>query len=101
MGNGIPVIHSPVPFRHRGDRNVRSPFGLVIGATSLICSAVGLSTFVNAAPPQQGQDSRPLFFVKSELVMLNVTVRDKSRRYLDGLPQDAFTIFENEQQQPI
>jgi len=71
------------------------------GATLLICSAVGLSTFVNAAPPQQGQNTRPLFSVKSELVMLNVTVRDKSRRYLDGLQQDAFTIFENEQQQAI
>jgi Ca-activated chloride channel homolog len=39
--------------------------------------------------------------VPSELVMLNVTVRDKSKRYLDGLQKDWFTIFENDRQQPI
>jgi VWFA-related protein len=33
--------------------------------------------------------------------MLNVTVKDKGNRYLDGLDKDAFTVFENEQPQPI
>lgn len=33
--------------------------------------------------------------------MLNVTVRDKSNRYLDGLAKDAFTVFENGQAQPL
>jgi VWFA-related protein len=58
-----------------------------------------------AAPTAQTisapQETRPLFSVKSELVMLNVTVRDKSKRYLDGLEKDAFTVFENGEAQPL
>ena len=70
-------------------------------ATLLIFSVLGSTAFVKAAPQQDTQQVRPLFSVTSELVMLNVTVRDKSKRYLDGLQQDAFTIFENDRQQPI
>ena len=33
--------------------------------------------------------------------MLNVTVREKGNRYLDGLPKDAFTVFENDRPQPV
>jgi Ca-activated chloride channel family protein len=80
---------------------VRSLIWLSIAATLLIFSVVGSTAFVTAAPPQQVQDVQPLFSVTSELVMLNVTVRDKGRRYLDGLQKEWFTIFENERQQPI
>jgi VWFA-related protein len=39
--------------------------------------------------------------VSSELVVLNVTVRDKGNRYLDGLDKEAFTVLENDQTQPV
>jgi Ca-activated chloride channel family protein len=80
---------------------VRSLIWLSTAASLLIFAVIGSSAFVNAAPPLQAQDVQPLFSVTSELVMLNVTVRDKSKRYLDGIQQDAFTIFENERPQPI
>src|SRR5262249_17914233 len=44
---------------------------------------------------------KPLFSVSSELVVLNVTVRDKSNRYLDGLQPEAFTVMENGRAQPV
>jgi Ca-activated chloride channel homolog len=55
----------------------------------------------SAVRAQDPQNQRPSFSIKSELVMLNVTVKDKSKRYLDGLPRDAFTVFENGQAQPV
>jgi VWFA-related protein len=33
--------------------------------------------------------------------MLNVTVKDKNKRYLDGLEKGAFTVFDNGEPQPI
>jgi Ca-activated chloride channel family protein len=57
-------------------------------------------SFMNAAPLQT-QDVRPIFSVSSELVVLNVTVRDKGNRYLDGLDKDAFAVFENDRAQPV
>ena len=56
---------------------------------------------MNAAPPAQTQDARPLFSVSSPLVVLNVTVKGKGNRDLDGLDKDAFTVFENDQTQPV
>jgi len=47
------------------------------------------------------QEQRPLFSVNSELVTLNVTVRDKGNRYVDGLDKEAFTVLENGQAQPL
>jgi Ca-activated chloride channel homolog len=61
----------------------------------IVSSALDRSPFVNAAPSPQGQDGRPLFAVSSELVVLHVTVRDNTNRYLDGLARDAFTVIEN------
>lgn len=60
------------------------------------------TTLLHAAGSiQPPQDAHPQFSVKSELVMLNVTVKDKGHRYLDALQQDAFTIFENGRSQPV
>ena len=39
--------------------------------------------------------------MKSELVLLSVTVKDKGLEDLTGFTQDAFTIYENDRQQPI
>jgi VWFA-related protein len=70
-------------------------------AAFVISSSLERTSFVNAAPPAQTQDARPLFSVSSELVVLNVTVRDKGNRYLDGLDKEAFTVLENDQTQPV
>ena len=80
---------------------MRSSFCLLTAAVFVIGSGLDRVSFVNAAPAAQTQDSRPLFTLSSELVVLNVTVRDKGNRYLDGLDKDAFTVFENDQTQPV
>jgi VWFA-related protein len=67
----------------------------------MIGSSLNLPPFVHALPALHAQDTPPLFSVKSELVVLNVTVRDKGHRYLDGLSKDAFTVFDNDQAQPV
>src|SRR5262249_30675232 len=56
---------------------------------------------VGAAPLAQAQGARPLFSASSELVVLHVTVRDKTNRYLDGLEKDAFTVIEHGRAQPL
>ena len=56
---------------------------------------------VGAVSLSQPQQDRPLFSVKSELVLLSVTVKDKKNEHLTGLPKEAFTVFDNGQAQPI
>jgi Ca-activated chloride channel family protein len=80
---------------------VRSSFCLLTAAVLVISSSLDRTSFVNAAPPGQRQEALPLFSVSSELVVLNVTVRDKGNRYLDGLDKESFTVFENDQTQPV
>ena len=55
----------------------------------------------SASADGQAQGASPLFAVKSELVVLNVSVKDKHRHYLDGLQQDAFSIFEDGEARPV
>ena len=67
----------------------------------VVSSTLDRTPCVSAAPAAQAQDGQPLFSVSSELVVLNVTVRDNNNRYLDGLEQDAFTVLENGRAQPV
>jgi Ca-activated chloride channel family protein len=53
-----------------------------------------------ATPHATGQD-RPSFSSESELVVLHVTVKDQQGRYIAGLPQDAFSIFEDNRPQSV
>ena len=80
---------------------MRSSLCVLAAAALIVGSSFNAPSFVTAAAPAQNQDARPLFSVSSELVVLNVTVRDKGNRYLDGLDKDAFTVFENNQPQPV
>jgi Ca-activated chloride channel homolog len=74
----------------------------VLTAAALVAGfSLERPAFIKAAPGQQTQDGRPLYSVSSELVVLNVTVRDKGNRYLDGLQREAFSVFENDQAQPV
>ena len=73
----------------------------VLTAAALIAGfSFDRTSFVSASLLQK-QDALPLYTVSSELVVLNVTVRDKGNRYLDGLEKEAFTVFENNQTQPV
>jgi VWFA-related protein len=49
-------------------------------------------------PPTE-QPTQTVFTTQSDLVVLNLTVKDKKGRYVSDLPADAFTIFENKQAQ--
>jgi VWFA-related protein len=57
------------------------------------------SPLVDAAASAQVQE--PQFSTRSELVVLNVTVRDTGNRYLDGLEENAFTVLEDGHVQPV
>jgi VWFA-related protein len=84
----------------RKGHDVRFSLSLLAGAV-LIVSSLDQIPLGQVVPALQAQDAPPLFSVKSELVVLNVTVRDKGHRYLDGLNKDAFTVFDNDQSQPV
>jgi Ca-activated chloride channel homolog len=62
----------------------RSSFSLVAAAL------LPLLTGVNV----QGQEP-PVFSADSELVVLHVTVKDRSGAYVSGLPQEAFSVVED------
>ena len=62
-----------------------------------------LSTFSQtpqATPPKQEDPDRPIT-VKTDLVTLTLTVTDLYGRYVSGLSKNAFTIFDNNQEQEI
>lgn len=44
---------------------------------------------------------RPIFKSESELVVLHVSVRDRSGRYITGLDRDAFTVIDDGQPQTL
>jgi VWFA-related protein len=76
---------------------------IALGVTTMALiaiAALGRSPVVEAIASAQ-QDGAPQFSTRSELVVLNVTVRDKGNRYLDGLDQNAFTVFDNGHAQPV
>ena len=53
-------------------------------------------------PPPGGQTAeRPTFSARAELVVLHAVVKDRSGRYVTGLPADAFTIVEDGMPQQV
>jgi Ca-activated chloride channel family protein len=70
-----------------------------------ILSFAALSAFSQApqpTPPEQEDpdDKRPIT-VKTDLVTLTLTVTDLYGRYVSGLSKNAFTVFDNNQEQEI
>ncbi len=51
-------------------------------------------------PPPTLEDERPIN-VKTDLVTLTLTVNDIYGRYVSGLTKEAFTIFDNNEEQEI
>ena len=80
---------------------MRVRIAAALTASTLVITTMSGGSAVLRAAFGQAQDARPLFAARSELVVLNVTVRDTSNRYLDGLEKDAFTVVENGQVQPV
>ena len=58
---------------------------------------------LSAATPraQTPTPSRPVFRTETELVLVNVVVRDKSGAVVRGLTQDDFTVTEDDKSQTI
>jgi Ca-activated chloride channel homolog len=68
--------------------------------------AVVLLSSVGAAalqPPETRIDpqGRPIISIHADLVVLHVTVLYRRKGYIAGLPQDAFTVYEDGQPQPV
>ena len=59
---------------------------------------LALVLFCAASPSQQ---SDYVFHAESDLVLVNVTVRDKSGKFVPGLKPEDFTIFEDNKPQKI
>src|SRR5271170_1556618 len=68
--------------------------------SSVLLSAALLSS-QSKTPPPVGDDSGPTFRTDTRLVILPVSVADKSGRLITNLPQQAFKVFENGAEQPI
>lgn len=70
----------------------------------LILSFGAFSTFSQtpqpSPPPKQDDPDRPIT-VKTDLVTLTLTVTDLYGRYVSGLSKNAFTVFDNNQEQEI
>ncbi|HXY77901.1 MAG TPA: VWA domain-containing protein [Candidatus Acidoferrales bacterium] len=60
---------------------------------------LALVLFSAASPSQQPTDY--VFHAESDLVLVNVTVRDKSGKFVPGLKAEDFTIFEDNKPQKI
>ena len=58
-------------------------------------ATAGVFTLASAASSFAGQPPAPSFVSGTELVMMNVVVQDERGSPLDGLPREAFTVFEN------
>ena len=51
--------------------------------------------------PVTGDQEKPTFSTRSELVVLHVTVEDRKGTYISGLPQDAFRILDDGKPQEV
>ncbi|AMY12666.1 VWFA-related Acidobacterial domain protein [Luteitalea pratensis] len=52
-------------------------------------------------PPRPGAPEQPTFRAGVEVVSLNVTVTERDGRFVSGLPQEAFSVFEDGVKQDV
>lgn len=65
----------------------------------IACLCILVSGFsLSAQPPEQ---PAPVFKAAAELVVLHVSVRDRSGRYITGLDRDAFTVIDDGKPQTL
>lgn len=84
---------------------MRRTIGCLIGA---LCLVMEMAPRAQQAPPQQPAQApqqepapRPTFRIGTELVLVNVVVRDKSGNVVRGLTRDDFAISEDDKPQTI
>jgi VWFA-related protein len=68
-------------------------------AVALVCSS--LPTRVIAQDQQSAQQQEYTFRVQSDLILVNVTVRDKNGNFITGLKPTDFTILEDNKPQKV
>jgi Ca-activated chloride channel family protein len=68
---------------------------LVVTPVAIPAARMSSPTAADTAPQS------PRFSAESEVVVLHVSVTDKKGSYVSGLPQDVFTVLEENHQQPI
>jgi len=81
---------------HKEDFMISTPIRFANQAVALLLVLVLLCS---ALPSQQ--QSEYVFHVESDLVLVNVTVRDKSGNFVQGLKPENFTILEDNKPQKI
>jgi Ca-activated chloride channel family protein len=80
----------PAPDAHRCNVTTKSPL-----------LAFVLLTVVAGVPAAQAPREQPVFKAESQLVVLHVSVRDRSGRYISGLSRDAFTVIDDGEAQDV
>jgi VWFA-related protein len=75
-----------------------TPAVRVLALTVSLTCAAAAQTVAPASPAAPGQ---PVFKAESRLVVLHVSVRDRSGRYITGLGKDAFTVIDDGQPQAL
>lgn len=84
--------------RHRNKRVFAvSPIVAILAAAALS----GQQTKPQGSSAVPPEESGTVFHSDTKLVVCNTTVLDKNGRLVTDLPQGAFTVYENEVQQPI
>src|SRR5579864_2940788 len=74
---------------------------LRILALALIVTPVAIPAARTSSPTAADTAPQsPRFSAESEVVVLHVSVTDKKGSYVSGLPQDVFTVLEENHQQP-
>ena len=68
---------------------------------NLISILVAAFSLVCADRPLFAVATQPTFRAESELVVLHVSVRDRSGRYITGLTKDAFTVIDDAKPQTV
>jgi Ca-activated chloride channel homolog len=62
---------------------------------------IALTTMLVSAMPHQQTAGRPMLSVETDLVLLPITVLDGQGRFVTGLTQGQFTVYDNGERQPI
>jgi VWFA-related protein len=70
-------------------------------AAALALFAGSVSTLAQGVPPAEQLPARVVFRSSAALVSLNVTVQDKSAKYVTGLQPDDFAVYEDGVKQEV
>jgi len=72
----------------------------VVALLFLQASNLAVQQATSPVPPTDG-NQQPLFTTQSDLVVLNLSIKDKKGGYVQDLTAPAFAVFEDKQIQPI